>query len=78
MEKTEELCNFFVRYMSWQCVHVLASSGGFFFVFEFVQKLLPLDQIAQSLIQPGLDFFKEWGIHNFSGQPVAVFAPSSQ
>lgn len=30
-----------------------------------------LDQVAQSLIQPGLEHpLQGWGIHNFSGQPV--------
>ena len=31
---------------------------------------LPLDQVAQSPIQPGLEHLQGWGIHNFSGQPV--------
>jgi len=34
---------------------------------------LPLDQVAQSSIQPGLEHFQGGGIHNFSGQPVAMF-----
>ncbi|KAK4807192.1 hypothetical protein QYF61_024312 [Mycteria americana] len=33
---------------------------------------LSLDQVAQSLIQPDLEHFQGWGIHNFSGQPVPV------
>ncbi|KAK4818440.1 hypothetical protein QYF61_013127 [Mycteria americana] len=33
---------------------------------------LPLDQVAQSPIQPGLEHFQGWGIHSFSGQPVPV------
>jgi len=33
---------------------------------------LPLDQVAQSLIQPGLEHFQGGGIHNFSGLPVPV------
>jgi len=34
---------------------------------------LPLDQVAQSSIQPGLEHFQGGGIHSFSGQPVPVF-----
>ena len=34
---------------------------------------LPLDQVAQSLIQPDLKCYQGWGIHNFAGQPVALF-----
>jgi len=34
---------------------------------------LPLHQVAQSSIQPGLKHFQGGGIHNFSGQPVSVF-----
>ncbi|PKU41813.1 hypothetical protein llap_7886 [Limosa lapponica baueri] len=30
---------------------------------------LPLDQVAQSPIQSGLEQLQGWGIHNFSGQP---------
>jgi len=33
---------------------------------------LPLDQAAQSPIQPGLEHFQGGGIHSFSGQPVPV------
>uniref|UniRef100_A0A8C3PLQ6 Uncharacterized protein n=1 Tax=Calidris pygmaea TaxID=425635 RepID=A0A8C3PLQ6_9CHAR len=33
---------------------------------------LPLDQVAQSPIQPGLEHLQGWGSHNFSGQPVPV------
>jgi len=33
---------------------------------------LPLDQVAQSPIQPGLEHSQEGGIHIFSGQPVPV------
>ena len=32
----------------------------------------PLDQAAQSHIQPGLECIQKWGIHNLSGQPVPV------
>ena len=32
----------------------------------------PLDQAAQSLIQPGLECLQGWGIHNLLGQPVPV------
>jgi len=31
---------------------------------------LPLDQVAQSSIQPGLEHLQGGGSHNFSGQPV--------
>jgi len=31
---------------------------------------LPLDQVAQSPTQPGLEHFQGGGSHNFSGQPV--------
>jgi len=30
----------------------------------------PLDQVAQSHIQPGLEHFQGGGTHSFSGQPV--------
>jgi len=33
---------------------------------------LPLDQVAQSPIQPGLEGFQGGGIHNLSGQPVPL------
>ena len=36
------------------------------------QGYLPLDQVAQSLIQPHLEHFQGEGIHNFSGQPGPV------
>ena len=34
---------------------------------------LPLDQVAQVLVQPDLECFKGWGIHHLSGQPVPGF-----
>jgi len=34
---------------------------------------LPLDQLAQSSIQPGLEHFHGGGRHTFSGKPVPVF-----
>ena len=37
-----------------------------------VQGRQPLDQAAQSHIQPGLDCLKGWGIHNLLGQPISV------
>jgi len=36
------------------------------------QGWLSRDQVVQSPIQPDLEHFQGWGIHNFSGQPVAV------
>jgi len=33
---------------------------------------LPLDQVAQSSIQPGLEHCQGGSIHSFSGQPVPV------
>jgi len=33
---------------------------------------LPLDQVAQSPMQPGLEHFQGGGIHSSSGQPVPV------
>jgi len=33
---------------------------------------LPLDQVAQSLIQPGLEHCQGGGSHSFSGQPAPV------
>ncbi|KAJ7421664.1 hypothetical protein BTVI_17271 [Pitangus sulphuratus] len=33
---------------------------------------LPLDQVAQSPIQPGFEHCQGWGIHSFSGQTVNV------
>ena len=38
----------------------------------YVQGRQPLDQAAQSHIQPGLECFQEWGIHNLLGQHVPV------
>ena len=32
---------------------------------------LPLDQVAQSPVQPGLEHFQGGGSHNFSGQPLS-------
>jgi len=34
---------------------------------------LPLDQVAQSPIQPGLERSQGWGLHCLSGQSVPVF-----
>ena len=34
---------------------------------------LPLDQIAQSPVQPDLKCLQGWGLHYLSGQPVPVF-----
>jgi len=34
------------------------------------QDYYPLDQFPQDPIQLGLEHLQEWGIHNFSGQPV--------
>jgi len=34
---------------------------------------LPLDQVAQSSIQPGLEHCQGGDSHSFSGQPVPVF-----
>jgi len=31
---------------------------------------LPLDQVAQSPVQPDLECFQAWGIYYLSGQPV--------
>jgi len=39
---------------------------------SYVQGLQPPDQAAQSHIQPGLECFQGWGIHNLLGQPVPV------
>ena len=36
------------------------------------QGYLPLDQVAQSPIQPDLEHFQGWSIHNFSGQPLPL------
>lgn len=33
---------------------------------------LSLDQVAQRLIQPGLEYLQRWDTHNFSGQHVPV------
>ena len=38
----------------------------------YVQDRQPLDQAAQSHIQPGLECLQAWGIHNLLGQPVPV------
>ena len=38
----------------------------------YVQDHQPLDQAAQSHIQPGLEYLQGWGIHNLLGQPVPV------
>lgn len=37
---------------------------------------LPLSQIAQGSIQPGLGTLPRWDIHHVSGQPVPVFYQS--
>ena len=34
---------------------------------------LQLDQVAQSPIQPGLEYFQGWGIYHLSGKPIPVF-----
>ena len=34
---------------------------------------IPLDQVAQSPIQPDLECFQAWGLHYLSGQPIPVF-----
>ncbi|KAK4812855.1 LOW QUALITY PROTEIN: hypothetical protein QYF61_022581, partial [Mycteria americana] len=34
---------------------------------------LPLDQVAQSPVQPDLECFQGWGIYQLPGQPVLVF-----
>lgn len=40
---------------------------------------LPLDQVAQGPIQPGLDHIQGWGIHNFTGQHILVpYCPLSE
>ena len=40
-----------------------------------VQGCIPLDQAAQSHIQPGLECLQGWGIHNLSGQlEIAVIS----
>ena len=36
------------------------------------QGYIPLEQVVQSPIQPGLAHFQRWGIYIFSGQPVSV------
>jgi len=36
---------------------------------------LPLDQVAHSPIQPGLEHFQGGGSHSFSGQPGPVLRP---
>jgi len=36
----------------------------------YVQGCQPLDEAAQSHIQPGLECLQGWGIHNLLGQPV--------
>jgi len=36
------------------------------------QGYLPLDQVVQSPIQPGLEHCQGGGSHSFSGQPVPV------
>lgn len=36
------------------------------------QARFPLDQVAQSSMQPGLEHLQEWGIHSFSGQSIPV------
>jgi len=33
---------------------------------------LPLEKVAQNLVQPGLEHFQGGGINHFSGQPVPV------
>ena len=38
----------------------------------YMQGHQPLEQAAQSHIQPGLERLQGWGIHNLLGQPVPV------
>ena len=38
----------------------------------YMQGCQPLDQAAQSNVQPGLECLQGWGIHNLLGQPVPV------
>ena len=38
----------------------------------YVQGRQPLDQAAQSHIQPGHECLQGWGIHNLFGQPIPV------
>ena len=38
----------------------------------YVHGRQPLDEAAQSHIQPGLEGLQGWGIHNLHGQPVPV------
>ncbi|NXJ61016.1 SNTG1 protein, partial [Rostratula benghalensis] len=38
------------------------------------QGRLPLEQVAQSPVQPDLQHFKRWGIHSFSRQPIPGFS----
>ena len=33
----------------------------------------PLDQVAQSPVQPDLECFQGWSIYHLSGQPVPLF-----
>jgi len=39
------------------------------------QRHLQLDQVAQSPVQPGLEYLQEQGTHHFSEQPVPVPHP---
>ena len=39
---------------------------------RYVRGHQPLDQAAQSHIQPGLECLQRWGIHHLLGQPVPV------
>lgn len=36
------------------------------------QVYFPLDQVAQSSMQPGLEHLQGWGIQSFSGQSISV------
>ena len=51
----------------WFCPHFLSASAE-----VIIKSHLPLDQVAQSPIQPGLKHFHGGGRHNFSGQSVPV------
>lgn len=42
------------------------------------QAQLPLDQVVQNTIQPGLECFNRWGIHNFSWVTCADASSLSQ
>jgi len=67
----------FVMKQSFHCAEPQNQNGLGWKIMQFQllcyrQGHLPLDQVAHSPIQPGLECFPGGGIHSLTGQPVPV------